>query len=292
MSFVSVASWNLMHTNVDFEERMRLVADELGPIDILAAQECFIPDPEFDDGRKISSAELVAKHSGMTIANEVPGVRAKKWSDALIGTAILTRLPVLDTFSVDTTNVYTDKKDCLAYAGALLEAPSGRPILVVSAHLPWGGDGEARRLAHAQAIDSEVRWRLTNYPSDTVAVLAGDFNAYPESDTVRWLTGLGIGTEDRGAQWVDAWAEAGSGPGHTVVVPGNKYAVLMAKTVGIQNPIRIPSRRIDYVLTYGWAYGRPGDPYKAQLLGTIPTADGMHPSDHYGVVAELWDPAR
>lgn len=289
MSQISIASWNLMHTNDDFEKRMELIADELAGVDVLAAQECFVPDNSFRDGRDKSSVELVASRAGLTIANEVIGTTSSVGS--LVATSILTRLPVLDTFSVEMANVYTDNRDMTAYAGALLEAPSGRPILVISAHLPWGGDGEARRLAHAHAIDSDVRWRLGNYPADTVAVLAGDFNAYPNSDTLRWLTGLGVGTEDRGAQWVDAWAEVGEGPGHTVVVPGNNYAVLMAKSVGIQNPQRIPSRRIDYILTYGWAYGRPGEPYKARLLGTKATND-IHPSDHYGVVAELWDPPR
>lgn len=178
-----------------------------------------------------------------------------------------------------------------AFAGAVIQAPSGRPVLVVSIHLPWGGQFEAVRLQWVQFLNEAIQQRLSLLPKDAVAVLAGDFNTTAESDTVRWLTGMSA-HGDSGALWVDAWKRAGQGEGFTSVVgTDNESAIITAKSVGITYPERIPPRRIDYILIHGWAYGQPGDPYSVRLLGTKPT-EGIYPSDHYGLVADLADPPQ
>jgi hypothetical protein len=46
------------------------------------------------------------------------------------------------------------------------------------------------------------------------------------------------------------------------------------------------NRRIDYVFS-GWPKARgAGMPLRCELLGTVPS-DGVWPSDHFGLVAEL-----
>ena len=73
----------------------------------------------------------------------------------------------------------------------------------------------------------------------------------------------------------DAWRSAGEGPGYTWRNE-NPYAVVDLE----------PDRRIDYVLV-GWPReGGRGHVVAADVFGTDPV-DGVHPSDHAGVVAEL-----
>jgi hypothetical protein len=60
--------------------------------------------------------------------------------------------------------------------------------------------------------------------------------------------------------------------------------------VGIEFPELLPDRRIDYVWTYGWAYGRPGCPVAMQRSFTDTTRYGYPASDHYGLTVDFWVP--
>jgi endonuclease/exonuclease/phosphatase family metal-dependent hydrolase len=87
-------------------------------------------------------------------------------------------------------------------------------------------------------------------------VLMGDLNAEPDSPEIEYMTSEG--------GFTDAWT-AGGGE-----LPGYTYASF--------NPVR----RIDYIMTMDM----PGDPRAVQLVGTEPL-DGVLPSDHLGILADL-----
>jgi len=105
-------------------------------------------------------------------------------------------------------------------------------------------------------------------------LMAGDFNAVPDSDEIRMLTGRkepAIG----GLVFTDAWEVAGEGDGFTWR-RDNPY---IAETTW-------PNRRLDYVFV-SWPRPKPmGNPLRAWLAG-CQAVDGVQPSDHAALVVDL-----
>ncbi|HMG52312.1 MAG TPA: endonuclease/exonuclease/phosphatase family protein, partial [Kofleriaceae bacterium] len=105
-------------------------------------------------------------------------------------------------------------------------------------------------------------------------VVMGDFNAVPESDEIRFLRGQ-TSLDGRSVYFADCWAAAATGPGHTYDRK-NPYALRS----------REPSSRIDYVFVRGPDAQLRGEPIAARLALDQPT-DGVWPSDHFAVVADI-----
>ena len=105
-------------------------------------------------------------------------------------------------------------------------------------------------------------------------VICGDFNASPDSDEIRMLTGRSD-TAAPGFALFDAWEMAGTGAGHTWA-RGNPWAA----------PALLPDKRIDYILVGRPRRGGAGHVVGCAIAGTEPVA-GIVPSDHYAVVADL-----
>jgi endonuclease/exonuclease/phosphatase family metal-dependent hydrolase len=107
-------------------------------------------------------------------------------------------------------------------------------------------------------------------------VVCGDFNAAPDSDEMRMLTGRAE-TAAPGLVFYDAWEMAGDGSaGYTWSNRNPLAAVAM-----------YPNRRFDYVLSAWPRANAVGHPTLCELLGVRDTSDGPELSDHYGVLAEL-----
>lgn len=284
---IKVATWNLLSSAADLRERMEEAAAHLLDTDIVLIQE----SRQEEDPSLPSSAKVLADQIGMKVIAAVNAPSRHAEQRFKYGTAILTRLPVI-------TEGLVDLRSALGWQDsasiAWLTAPSGRRLLTVSAHLQWGGDKEHVRLAQAVAIENEVRVRLAEHartnPIAPLALLGMDANALPESDTIRYLTGLGVGNGAGGAQWVDTWTVSGNGPGYTSVVPGNPYAAATAMSVGITRPEMIPARRIDYLMARGWVYGRAGHPLDVEVRGQTSLLGKVLASDHHCVVTTIWDP--
>jgi endonuclease/exonuclease/phosphatase family metal-dependent hydrolase len=106
-------------------------------------------------------------------------------------------------------------------------------------------------------------------------VICGDFNAGPDSDELRMLTGRSQPPAP-GLVFYDAWEVAGDGgPGFTWSNRNPLAAVAL-----------LPDRRFDYVLSAWPRRGGAGHPTRCELLGVRP-ADQLQLSDHYGVAADL-----
>ena len=112
-------------------------------------------------------------------------------------------------------------------------------------------------------------------PRRELTVVCGDFNAGPDSDEIRMLTGRSAAAAP-GLVFYDAWEVAGDGtPGHT-----------WSSRNPLTTPAMYPDRRFDYVLSAWPRRGGAGHPVGCQRLGVLP-ADQPQLSDHYGVLAEL-----
>lgn len=146
------------------------------------------------------------------------------------------------------------------------------PIQLFVAMLDYQLDASALRQAQVKELArfvQEVSRR--RYP----IVVCGDFNADPDSDEIRMLTGRST-TAAPGLVFYDTWEVAGDGgAGHTWS-NRNPLAAL-----GLY-----PDRRFDYILSAWPRLGGTGHPTHCALLGMRPTGE-LQLSDHYGVVADL-----
>ena len=128
--------------------------------------------------------------------------------------------------------------------------------------------------ADAKTGKREYQARLPKGHCSGSPIIAGDFNAEPDSTEIRYVKGLHA-LDGRSVHFHDAWAIAGDGAGITWS-SRNPYARQALE----------PDRRIDYVFA-----GRP----LANGIGLIESCrvvcdmpeDGIWPSDHFGVYAEL-----
>ena len=119
-----------------------------------------------------------------------------------------------------------------------------------------------------QLISETTRQR---YP----VLVCGDFNAGPDSDEIRMLTGRSAPAAP-GCVFYDVWEVAGNGSA--------------GETWSNRNPLAAvamyPDRRFDYVLSAWPRLGAVGHPTHCELLGVVPS-DQMQLSDHYGVLADI-----
>jgi endonuclease/exonuclease/phosphatase family metal-dependent hydrolase len=159
--------------------------------------------------------------------------------------------------------------------GAVLYVEVGGPrgmVQLFLVALTW-------RLGHSGARQAQVR-ELAAFAADVQrrrcpTILCGDFNADPDSDEIRMLTGK---SEPAAPELVcyDAWDTAGTGgPGYTWA-RANPWAA----------PVLWPDRRIDHVFSAWPRRGGAGHPVHCEVIGTE-AVDGIVPSDHYGVLADL-----
>jgi endonuclease/exonuclease/phosphatase family metal-dependent hydrolase len=146
------------------------------------------------------------------------------------------------------------------------------PIQLFLAMLDYPLGASARRQAQARELARFVS-EVTSASHPTF--VCGDFNAGPDSDEVRMLTGRSASAVPD-VVFYDAWEMAGdSTPGYTW---SNRNPLA---AVGLY-----PDRRFDYILSAWPRLNGAGHPLHCSLLGVRPP-DQVQLSDHYGVVADL-----
>ena len=161
---------------------------------------------------------------------------------------------------------------------------------VFSAHLPPAPHHGDHRRTQAVAIDAHIREvrrdkdvlqpgrRRDGMPP----ILAGDFNAEPDSDEIRFLSSLTM-LEGRTTFYQDAWRVAGEGPGYTQDWRTNRIAA----------SLNVHRKRIDYVFV-GDPFlrkGSAGRVVSAALAFDVPLT-GVLASDHAGLVVDVVWPSR
>jgi endonuclease/exonuclease/phosphatase family metal-dependent hydrolase len=153
-----------------------------------------------------------------------------------------------------------------------LDGPRG-PVQVFVVVLDYPLHGSALRQAQVRQLAAFVgRVTSPRYPT----VVCGDFNAGPDSDEIRMLTGRAA-VPAPGLVFYDAWEMGGDGTaGHTWSNRNQLAAIGM-----------YPDRRFDYVLSAWPRAGGAGHPTRCELVGVTDGPNAPELSDHYGVVADL-----
>lgn len=256
-----VGSWNLWGRWGPWEERQEPIRKTLAAIDadVIGIQEVWA-----EEGR--TQASVLADGFGFHSAY---GSRLN-FPDFHLGVGILSRWPILG--SEERPLPAGDEPDeCRLVLRADIEGPRG-PLQVFTTHLNWRFDHSHVRQLQVKAItdfiaDSPKR----TYPP----ILCGDLNAAPDADEIRMLTGRAA-VPTGGLVFHDAWEVAGDGSAGLTWDNVNPFAVRDLE----------PDRRIDYVLA-GWPKeGGAGQFVAARVAGKAPV-DGVWPSDHAAIVADL-----
>jgi endonuclease/exonuclease/phosphatase family metal-dependent hydrolase len=162
---------------------------------------------------------------------------------------------------------------------AAVPLPGEGELLFIATCLAWRMESEAARERQAVAVTDLDERRRTDLPS----IIAGDFNATPDAACMRYFTGLqSLG--GRSVYYHDAWAVAGEGPGYTWTGDNPNTVPTIESMVGAHEH----RRRIDYVLVGGpQAHPKAACRIVAAELAFHEPVDGIWPSDHLGVVADL-----
>lgn len=268
MSPLRVLDLNLWNTDGPWPQRARRIGewiDRLDP-DLLALQEVV----RMDGCDQL--AELLGDrpyHRDWVPASPFwrPGREQEKGE---VGNAVASRWPISDREEL----VLPGLGDFETRAALSVEvaAPFG-PLGLTVAHLNWRLDHGFVRERQVQAL---CELALRRAPRDGFPpLLVGDFNAEPTATEIRYVTGRhALG--GRSVCFLDAWERAGNGgPGLTW---SNRNPWARAE--------REPDRRIDYVFS-----GLPRRNGLGELLACRVVCDdevdGVWPSDHFGVYAEL-----
>ena len=262
---VRVVSWNIWWRFGPWEGRQEPISRVLRSLDadVVCLQEVFA-----DAASDRDQAEELAEATGLHMARG----RSDDGRPLNFGNALLSRWPLND---VATLALPTADRSSRAAVVATVDSPSG-PFTAVSLHLTWQYHASVERERQLEVVVAEAHRRQRRIGSDFPAVLAGDFNAVPDSDEIRRLTGFARPYVD-GLVFTDAWAAVGEGPGYTWTRDNPHTA-----------DAQFPRRRVDHVMV-AWPRPKPlGNPLRAELAGVEPI-DGMVPSDHYAVVVDLDD---
>jgi endonuclease/exonuclease/phosphatase family metal-dependent hydrolase len=260
---VRVASWNLWWRFANWEERLPVVVERLraADADVICLQEVW-HDGTTSSAAVIAEALGYESHFAGTIEFE-QGVR--------FGNAVVARWPITATDELPLPSGGAGDEHRLVLR-ADVDGPRG-PLQVFCTHLNWRLDHSHIRQEQVRALAEMV---AAAKPRSYPPIVCGDFNAEPHSDEIEMLTGQRALAVD-GMLLADVWHACHPTDVGFTWDNRNPYAASQLEW----------NRRIDYVFA-GWPKaGGAGMPVRCELLGDTPTDEGIWPSDHLGLVADL-----
>ena len=272
-----VVTWNLWWRFGPWQERRKAilaVLRELRP-DVVGLQEVWA-----DGGENL--AEWLAGELGLHwtwAPSHASGTWQRRLDEPLaatvrIGNAVLSRWPVTG-HDVLPLPAPPDLDDGRLALYARLAAP-GHEVPFFTVHLTSALHASDVRRRQVTALAGFVaRHREgTAFPP----VVTGDFNAWPDSDEIRLFGGYRTAPAVPGQVFHDAWEYADPAAPSATWDRANPYVARGGS----------PSARVDYIHVGPPGPGRVGRVLGVRRAGDGPV-DGVWPSDHAAVVAELAD---
>ncbi len=273
VSSLRVATFNVLSPLLaDWQRRKKAVAEQLraADADIIALQEV-----DAGENREQGIADLLG-----------PG-RHVAWHSRTtpdgVGLALASRWPFgkIHEHSLGVT----DRASAFPWSAVVvaeIRAPQPLGTVHVAHHKPvfqldYEHERELQAVETARFIEEVLGDRAEH------AVVVGDFDATPDSASIRFWTGrqalAGVSVS-----YHDAWEMLRpNDPGHTFT-PHNPL-------VAGGDMFSAAGRRIDYVMVRGGSFGPTLEVRSVERIGVEPQG-GVQASDHYGVVAELSVPTR
>jgi endonuclease/exonuclease/phosphatase family metal-dependent hydrolase len=265
---IRVVTYNIHHgEGIDGKFDLKRIADV-----VMAEKPDVVALQEVDQGTKrASGVDQAAEFEKLTGMKVVFG-RNIDYDGGGYGTAVLTRLPILSTNSVKLKSYYLPTKQHPEQRGVQvieLGEKDGERVLFMCTHFDWRPPDE-ERMNSAVTVNELIKKRGTE-----LAIIAGDFNARPDSRVIRelakeWkIAGLDeIGMKPPGERNKVGTKLAAEFVGHSI--PGGKLM--------LSCPSEKPNAWIDYVMC------RPADKWKVVEVRVL---DEAVASDHRPVLAVL-----
>jgi endonuclease/exonuclease/phosphatase family metal-dependent hydrolase len=261
-----ILSWNLWWRYGPWERRQEAIAATLAEVrpDVCGLQEVW-------EAPGANLAAELAERLGMHWCWAAAHRHDQAGEEMFTGNAILSRWPIVSHAEI-TLPAGRPAEERRVALHARIDTPGG-VMPMFTTHLTYGPGLSQVRTAQARALAQFIAEHAAGcaYPP----VSTGDLNAEPGSDELRLLGGLLTGPAVPDLVLIDAWRYADPGdPGFT-----------WDHRNGYQAHSLIPDSRIDYILV-GLPWHDRGKVRSVQLAGTGPV-DGIWPSDHFAVVADL-----
>jgi endonuclease/exonuclease/phosphatase family metal-dependent hydrolase len=244
---ITVVTLNLWHDQADWPRRLAKIVAGLRALrpDVVCLQEVLQHRTLANQARTL--ADSLGCQAHFTSVDSDTSVRR-------YGNAILTRHPVLHA-----GGKALDPRDDYRTVAHLRIDFKGRPIDVYDTHLHHTAEGSSIRIAQIR----DLLGFIAATRDGGAVVLAGDFNAGPETAEVRLLE----------APFLDVYAAANPGAGGEA-------------TTTLNPALGHAPRRIDYIFVA--REGAPTlTPRSADIILRDPGPDGVWASDHFGVVARF-----
>lgn len=258
-----VLTWNIWWRFGPYDEREPLIRKLLCEVDadIICLQEVW------DTGQANQAAQLAEELGFYFCYEPVLPIDGVDW-----GMAILSRWPVLEKDGQVLPSMPSDdgSRDCKVMR-ARLDGPSG-VVDVYNTHLSWRPEESAIRQKQVSFIAELVK---ETCQGPVPPIVCGDFNAIATADEIRMLTGEAPVPVD-GLYFFDAWRAAGNTDAGFTWDNANP----------LTNKALQPNRRLDYIFVGEPAENAAGHILSAERVAMQAT-NGLYPSDHFGVLAEL-----
>ena len=259
---------NLWGENGPWEARLALIGARLAAIapDVIGLQEV-----REATGRVPNQAATLAAPRGWNVAF----APTSGWGGGHEGLAIVSRFPIgAQQFRPLPHSTETEGRGILS---ARLDGEAGG-LWVHTTHLSYREHEGLWREAQVQFVDE----LLTEHDNGNPRVVMGDFNAVPESDEIRFLTGAHT-LGGRRVAYQDAWAAVNQDrPGHTWA-RANDYTERM-------HWLR-RDRRLDYIFVSPVRRDRRATVHGAAVVlaepEVRPDGERIFASDHFGVTADV-----
>src|SRR5450432_1544405 len=263
MRTARLVTLNIWNRGGPWEERLvaiRAGVADLAP-DVIGLQEVLRPAQDEGLDQALQIAEGFGYHIAFGPAMKASGIG--------FGNAVLSKFPILRSETFELPRVDAEESRCLVFAE--LDAPFGKfPFFVT--HLSWRFDEGHVREAQVKAIAGHIKELAPaeGFPP----VIVGDFNAAPDTDEIRFMTGL-CSLGGRSVYFADSFGLVGHGEGTT-----------FSRRNPSATEFREPDRRIDYIFVRGPDHRGRGEPLDSSVCFDRPV-NGIYPSDHFGVVATI-----
>jgi endonuclease/exonuclease/phosphatase family metal-dependent hydrolase len=263
---LKILSLNLWHDSGPWPERCALIRDwitRLAP-DLIGFQE-LLSGPGCDQLQ-----QLVGDLGYETEFFEA----CRFWGNPELdfGNGVASRWPILSRHELKLPD--GNDGETRSALSVLVDAPvPGGQLCFTTTHLNWKlHHGAIRERQVAALCDHVLGLRSAEqFPP----IIVGDFNAEPDSNEIRFMQGL-HSLEGRSVHFRDAWRVTGGEGRGTTWSNRNDYA----------RDCFEPDRRIDYIFSGYPMLGGSGFTESCRVVCNE-VRDGVWPSDHFGIYAEL-----